>query len=148
MSNRKKVVNLFLKFYIWDQAVIKESWMNSYHVWCTGLYPGCLITTLTENTLRVSHQTLSNQTSASYHVTYVEHETICLWLYGHSLLEVTDSRLYSNIVGGSFSSNQATGKVFSTKHAIYSKFIYNYSPWGSCKLQTICVSLIWGCRPR
>ena len=52
-------------------------------------------------------------------VTWVECETIYLYGYGHSVREVAGSRLdRGTIVGGSFSSSQATGKVFSTEHTI------------------------------
>ena len=44
-----------------------------------------------------------------------------------------------------FSSNQETGKVFSSGMPFYSKFKKNLKyvvPVGKCKLQTICVSLL------
>ena len=53
----------------------------------------------------------------------------------------------------SFSSNQETGKVFSLEMPFYSnifflKYVVPVVPVGKCKLQTICVSLLWGIQPR
>ena len=56
-----------------------------------------------------------------------------------------ESRPWHCIVGGVFPSNQATGKVFSTEYAIYSKFkiggkVINYRPYAypSFEIATSC----------
>ena len=65
-----------------------------------------------------------------------------LWSLG--VREVVDSRPARDNSKESFSSNQETGKVFSLLFQIL-KYVV---PVGKCKLQTICVSLLWGVQPR
>ena len=75
--------------------------------------------------------------------------TPCL-LWSLGVQEVVGSRPGRGNSKESFSSNQETGKVFSPEMPFYSKFkILKYVvPVGKCKLQTICVSLLWGIQPR
>ena len=76
--------------------------------------------------------------------------TPCL-LWSLGVREVVGSRPGRGNSKESFSSNQETGKVFSPEMPFYSKFkkILKYVvPVGKFKLQTICVSLLWGIQPR
>ena len=86
--------------------------------------------------IRVLPTPISTASLASW----VERDTIYLWLW----LFCAGGRRFAprpwHQSMRSFSSSQATDKIISTEHAIYSQFIQNQSPWGSYKLQIIYVS--------
>ena len=78
----------------------------------------------------------------------VECETIDLWLWSFCVGARRFSPRPWHYSRRSFSSGQLAR--FSPPNLPYiqnSIFIQNQSRWGSCKLQTICLSLIRGCQP-